>query len=95
MFDNSVVEIIKSLSIYGLTIVALTSFIKTAIQKVFKTASNWTGYVASVLASAGFTAYYLLSQHVFTIISFVGYTFLVCLTGNVLFKSVHTRTNSN
>ena len=49
MFDNSVVEIIKGLSIYGLTIVALTSFVKTGLQKLLKTSANWTGYVASVL----------------------------------------------
>ena len=95
MFDNSVVEVIKSLSIYGLTIVALSSFVKTGLQKVFKTTANWTGYLASVLSSAGFTAYYLISQHAFGIVSFIGYTLIVCLTGNVLFKSVHSRTNPN
>lgn len=93
MFDLSLVETIKNLTIYGLTLVALTSFVKTALQKLFKSTANWIGYLSSALSSVGFTIYYLASQHIFTIQAAVLYSALVFLTSNVIFKAVHTPSN--
>ncbi len=92
MFDSNIVKAIQELAVYGVTILAAAGIVKGALQRILKSTANWIGYLSSVLVSAGFTAFYLLSSHTFSVISFVGYTVLVCLTGNLIFKEVHTST---
>jgi riboflavin transporter FmnP len=93
MFEGSVITAILSLSVYGLTIVIASEAIKKVLNKILKSTAQWIGYLSTVISSAGFTAYYLITTHAFTWIAFAGYTVLVCLTGNMLFKTVHTKSN--
>ena len=90
MFDFGVVQAIENLAVYGLTIVALTAILKNFLQKsIFKTTANFVGYIASAISSVAFTLFYLISNSMFTLPHLIGYSILVCLSANLIFKSVH------
>lgn len=95
MLDPQVVDAIKTFVVFGgLSMTVATAGVKAVIRALLKLAPgapepNWPGYVASALASVGFTAVYLLSTHAFGLVPFLGYSVLVFASTNVIFKSIH------
>jgi hypothetical protein len=80
-FDPATVQVIL-MGALGLTVLGLTQMLKTWLK-----ASGLGGYLISLAVSGGATAYYLISNHVFTIVSFLGYTIFVFLTANGVYKA--------
>ncbi len=72
----------------GLTVVGVTEMIKRFLK-----ATGAAGYLISLAVSAGATAYYLVSNHIFTILGMIGYTVGTFLVANGIFKATHTPTN--
>ena len=83
MFDPNVVETIM-LGVMGLTVLGITEMLK----KLFK-ANGAVAYLLSFIVSAGGTLYYLISQSIFTLPSFIGYTIIVFLSANGIYKATH------
>jgi hypothetical protein len=52
----------------------------------------FAGYAISLVVSAGSTAYYLVTQHTFAAVPFIGYTLYVFCVANGIFKATHTPT---
>lgn len=90
MLDPQVVEAIKTFVLFGgLSMTVVTAGIKALLRALLKKEAQWTGYVSSGLAALGFTTVYLLSTHAFGPVPFLGYSVLVFLSANAIFKSVH------
>ena len=88
MYNFDVITIIMT-GFGGLTVLGVTQ-----VLKEFLHAKGAAAVLVSIVVSAGFTGYYLLAvSPPFTFISFVGYTILVCLTANGIFRGLHTPTN--
>ena len=85
-FDPSVVQVIMAGAL-GLTVLGITEMLKKALK-----ATGAGAYLISLAVSAGGTAYYLISNHIFTVVYFAGYTIFVFLTANGIFKATHTPT---
>ena len=83
MFDNSVVLLILA-GIGGVGVVGVTQIIKNALK-----ATGVLAVVISLLVSAGFTLYYLVSTSTFTPILMIGYTLLVFASANGIFRATH------
>jgi hypothetical protein len=81
MFDPNVVETIM-LGAMGLTVLGITEMLK----KLFK-ANGAVAYLLSFIVSAGGTLYYLIGQSIFTLPSFIGYTIIVFLSANGIYKA--------
>jgi hypothetical protein len=86
MLDLSVVNVIMAGAL-GLTVLGVTEIVKRFLK-----ASGAVAYIVSLVVSAGATAYYLVSNHIFTVVLFIGYTLLVFATANGIFKATHTPT---
>jgi hypothetical protein len=86
MLDMGVVEVILAGAL-GLTVIGVTELIKRTLKT--KGAAN---YAVSLVVSAAGTAYYLVSQHIFALVPFVGYTLLTFAVANGIFKGLHTPT---
>ena len=86
MFDPAIVEVILG-GVLGLTVLGVTEVIKKALK-----ASGVVAYLISFVVSAGATAYYLITQHLFTIVLFIGYTLYVFAVANGIFKATHSPT---
>ena len=93
MIDPAVVEIIIG-GFLGLTILGVTEVIKKFLWKTPKPVPGWAGYVISLIVSAGFTAYYLLTVHTFGLVPMLGYTAYVWAVANGIFKATHTPTTT-
>lgn len=87
MFDFSTVELIMAGAL-GLTVVGLTEMLKKFLK-----ASGVAAYLISLAVSAAATAYYLVANHIFTILAMIGYTVLTFLVANGIFKAAHTPSN--
>ena len=86
MFDLNTVDLILA-GVGSLTVLGVTEIVKRFLK------AKGAGAIAVSLAvSAGFTAYYLIAQHLFSIVPFVGYTLLVFAVANGFFKATHTPT---
>lgn len=86
MFDPAIVEIILG-GVLGLTVLGVTEVIKKFLK-----ASGAAAYLISLAVSGAATAYYLISQHTFALITFIGYTLYVFAVSNGIFKATHTPT---
>ena len=86
MLDLQVVEVILAGAL-GLTVLGVTEILKRFLKT--KGAAN---YAVSLVVSAAGTGYYLVSQHIFAVVPFIGYTLLTFAVANGIFKSVHTPT---
>ena len=84
MFDNSIVLLILA-GIGGVGVVGVTQIIKNALK-----ATGVLAVVISLLVSAGFTLYYLVSTATFTPVLMIGYTLLVFASANGIFRATHT-----
>lgn len=84
VFDPTVIQLIMAGAL-GITVLGLTEIIKKWLK-----ATGVIAYIISFVVSAGATAYYLVSNHLFTIVLFIGYTVLVFATANGIFKAAHT-----
>lgn len=93
MIDPSIAELILG-GFLGLTILGVTQVIKNFLWKAPKPVPGWGGYVISLLVSAGFVAYYLLTTHTWTPLLMGGYTLYVWAVANGIFKATHTPTPS-
>ena len=91
MIDPTVVEVILGGAL-GLTVLGVTEVIKKFLFKPPKVVPAFAGYAISLLVSAGSTAYYLVTQHTFAAVSFIGYTLYVFCVANGIFKATHTPT---
>lgn len=83
MFDPAIVTIIMAGAL-GLTVLGVTEMIKKWLK-----ATGVIAYIISFIVSAAGTAYYLISTSTFAIPSFIGYTILVFLSANGIYKSTH------
>lgn len=83
MFDLAVVDLIMT-GIGGLTVLGVTQIIKQFLK-----ASGAGSIVISLVVSAGFTAYFLVTTAAFAVVPFVGYTLLVFATANGIFRATH------
>ena len=83
MFDPGVVETIM-LGALGLTVLGITEMLKKWLK-----ATGVAAYAVSLVVSAAGTAYYLITTHLFTIPLMLGYTFLVFLSANGIYKATH------
>ena len=81
MFDPAIVTIIMAGAL-GLTVVGVTEMVKKWIK-----ATGVLAYFVSFVVSAAGTAYYLLSTHTFVVGTFIGYTILVFLSSNGIYKA--------
>jgi uncharacterized membrane protein HdeD (DUF308 family) len=86
MLDPTIVQVILG-GVLGLTVLGVTEVIK----KFLKVSGIW-GYIISLLVSAAATAYYLVSNHLFTVVLMIGYTLYVWATANGIFKATHAPT---
>lgn len=84
MFDNSIVLLILA-GIGGVGVVGVTQIIKNALK-----ATGVLAVIISLLVSAGFTLYYLVSTGTFTPILMIGYSLLVFASANGIFRATHT-----
>lgn len=89
MFDLGVVELILA-GVGGLTVVGVTQ-----VLKQFLKASGIGAVLISLVVSAGFTAYYLLSNGIWAILTFIGYTLLTFAVSNGVFRALHAPTTNN
>lgn len=83
MFDPSTIEVIMAGAL-GLTVLGVTQLIKEWLK-----ATGLLAVFISLVVSAAATAYYLISNAIWTLPLFLGYTFFVFLTANGIFKAVH------
>lgn len=81
MIDSSIVVIILA-GIGGIGVVGITEMIKKALK-----ATGVAAYFISLVVSAGATAYYLISTSTFAAFPFIGYTVLVFLAANGIYKA--------
>lgn len=86
MIDPSIVEVILG-GVLGLTVLGVTEVIKKFLK-----AKGIAAMLISLAVSAGATAYYLISQNIFAIPLFIGYTLYVFAVANGIFKATHTPT---
>ena len=86
MFDPAIVEIILG-GVLGLTVLGVTEVVKKFLK-----ASGVAAYLISLAVSGAATAYYLISQHTFALITFIGYTLYVFAVSNGIFKATHAPT---
>lgn len=86
MFDPTIVDVILG-GVLGLTVLGVTEVVKKFLK-----ASGVAAYFISFAVSAGATAYYLISQHTFTLVLFVGYSLYVFAVANGIFKATHAPT---
>lgn len=86
MLDLSTVEVILAGAL-GLTVVGVTEVLKRFLKT-----KGATNYLVSLVVSAAGTAYYLVSQHLFAVVPFIGYTLLTFAVANGIFKGLHTPT---
>ncbi len=93
MIDPAVVEIIIG-GFLGLTILGVTEVIKKFLWKAPKPVPSWAGYIISLIVSAAFTGYYLLTIHAFGLVPMLGYTAYVWAVANGIFKATHTPTTT-
>ena len=91
MLDPAVVDLIIG-GFMGLTILGVTEVVKKFFYKPPKVVPQIAGYVISFIVSAGFTAFYLLKTHTFSLLLFLGYTAYVWAVANGIFKGLHTPT---
>jgi hypothetical protein len=84
MFDPAIVEIILG-GVLGLTVLGVTEVIKKFLK-----ASGVAAYLISLAVSGAATAYYLISQHIFALVPFIGYTLFTFVVANGIFKATHT-----
>ena len=89
MIDPQVVELILG-GVMGLTVLGVTEVLKKFFFKPPKVVPAIAGYLISLVVAAGATAYYLLSNHTFTIPLMAGYTVYVWAVANGIFKATHT-----
>jgi hypothetical protein len=87
-FDFDQVQAIMAGAL-GLTVIGVTQMIKQFLK-----VSGFAGYLISYLVSAAATTYYLVTQHIFTIIGLIGYSLLTFLVANGIFKATHTPTTT-
>jgi hypothetical protein len=83
MFDPAVVTIIMAGAL-GLTVLGVTEVVKKWLK-----ATGIAAYLISLVVSAAGTAYYLITNSIFTIPSMLGYTILVFLSANGIYKATH------
>ena len=83
IFDPEIVQVILAGAL-GLTVLGVTQVIKNWLK-----ATGVLAVVLSLAVSGAATAYYLISNTIFTIPLFLGYTFFVFITANGIYKSVH------
>ena len=81
VIDPTVVTLI--LTVGGIGVVGLTEMIK----RLFKAQDLWV-YVISLVVSAGATAFILATSSAFSWIALAGYTFVVFLEANGIYKAV-------
>ena len=86
MFDPAIVDVILG-GVLGLTVLGVTEVIKKFLK-----ASGVAAYLISLAVSGAATAYYLISQHTFALITFIGYTLYVFAVSNGIFKATHAPT---
>ena len=84
MFDQGIVALILA-GIGGIGVVGVTQILKNFLK-----ASGVGAVIISLIVSAGFTAYYLISTSTFTPVLMIGYSLLVFASANGLFKATHT-----
>lgn len=89
MIDPQVAELILG-GAMGLTVLGVTEVIKRFFFKPPKLVPPLAGYGISLIVSAGATAYYLLTNHIWTLPVFAGYTIYVWAVANGIFKATHT-----
>lgn len=83
MFDPAIVEIIMAGAL-GLTVLGVTEMIKKWLK-----ASGFVAYLISFIVSVGGTLYYLISNAIFTVPALIGYSILVFLSANGIYKATH------
>lgn len=89
MIDPEIVQVIIG-GVLGLTVLGVTEVVKKFLFKPPKVVPQLAGYAISLAVSAASTAYYLISQHIWAIPLFAGYTLYVWAVANGIFKATHT-----
>lgn len=84
MFDPAIVDVIL-IGVGGLSVLGVTEIVKRFLK-----ATGVGAILISLVVSASFTAYYLLSTGGFSVLSMVGYSLLVFASANGIFKATHT-----
>jgi hypothetical protein len=84
MFDPAIVDVIL-IGVGGLSVLGVTEIVKRFLK-----ATGVGAILISLVVSASFTAYYLLSTGTFSVLSMVGYSLLVFASANGIFKATHT-----
>lgn len=84
MFDPAIVDVIL-IGVGGLSVLGVTEIVKRFLK-----ATGVGAILISLVVSASFTAYYLLSTGAFSVLSMVGYSLLVFASANGIFKATHT-----
>jgi len=88
MFDNATVVLILAI-LGGPVVLAVTEMVKRLLLKAFPKLSTATiGYAVCAAASLGATAYFLVSQHLFAIPAFIGYSVLVFIEASGIYKAL-------
>lgn len=89
MFDQATILLILA-GIGGVGVVGVTEIVKNFLK-----ASGVGAILVSLVVSAGFTAYYLLSTGQFGVVKMAGYSLLVFASANGIFKATHSPETSN
>lgn len=88
MFDNETVVLILAI-LGGPVVLAVTEMVKRLLVKFFPRFSEAViAYVTCAAASLGATAYFLVSQNLFAIPAFIGYSALVFIEASGLYKAL-------
>jgi len=88
MFDNATVVLILAV-LGGPVVMAVTEMVKRVLVKEFpKLAVATIAYIVCAASSFGCTAYILVSQHLFAIPAFLGYSVLVFIEASGIYKAL-------
>lgn len=92
LFDIEEAIVLAIMSIGGFGVIAITQIVKNALVKLFNVIDagikDIIGYTASLIVSAGASAYILVKLHKFAWMALFGYTLYVWLEANQIFKII-------
>lgn len=88
MFDQAVVDAILATGLAGFGVAALTEMLKRLVLWIAPSLKSWQplGYLASAIVSLAATFTYLSAAQIFSWLPFLGYSLLVFLAANGLYK---------
>jgi len=88
MLDNETVVLILAI-LGGPVVMAVTEVVKRLLVKAFPGLAVATlAYAICAASSLGATAYFLVSQHLFTVPAFIGYSVLVFIEASGIYKAL-------